>query len=69
VEPFRKPQHTPVRPQKLEFLYEQGTEAEQVYVFKHALTQDVAYDTMLLAHRQILHEATAEAWAPGVAET
>ncbi len=46
---------------RLEFLYEDTREKERLYVFKHALTQDVAYETLLKSHRQILHEATARA--------
>jgi len=44
-----------------EFLYERGTAGEQVFVFKHALTQDVAYDSLLSPMRQALHEKTARA--------
>ncbi len=44
-----------------EFLYERPGTSEPVYVFKHALTQDVAYDSMLIARRQALHEAAAQA--------
>jgi class 3 adenylate cyclase/tetratricopeptide (TPR) repeat protein len=44
-----------------EFLYEPiGTE-EPVYVFKHALTQDVAYATLLTTRRQALHAAAGRA--------
>jgi class 3 adenylate cyclase/tetratricopeptide (TPR) repeat protein len=42
-----------------EFLYERGAAGQQIYVFKHALTQDVAYDSLLSPMRQALHEATA----------
>jgi class 3 adenylate cyclase/tetratricopeptide (TPR) repeat protein len=42
-----------------EFLYERSTGGHQVYVFKHALTQEVAYETLLSPARQALHEATA----------
>jgi class 3 adenylate cyclase len=31
------------------------------YIFKHALTQDVAYDGLLMAERQVLHARTARA--------
>ena len=37
---------------RLEFLYEQSGTAEPVYVFKHALTQDVAYDSLLVRRRR-----------------
>jgi tetratricopeptide (TPR) repeat protein len=42
-----------------EFLYERSTLGNQIYVFKHALTQEVAYETLLSPARQMLHEATA----------
>jgi predicted ATPase len=32
--------------QRLEFLYERTEASEPVYVFKHVLTQEVAYDSM-----------------------
>jgi tetratricopeptide (TPR) repeat protein len=42
---------------RLEFLYEHiGTE-ELTYVFKHALTQEVAYASLITARRQSLHAA------------
>lgn len=43
---------------RLEFLYEQIDTLEPVYVFKHALTQEVAYAGLIAARRQGLH-ATA----------
>ena len=43
-----------------ELLYERGAD-EQIYIFKHALTQDVAYDSLLTPARQALHEATGRA--------
>jgi len=46
---------------QLEFLYERmGTEGMR-YVFKHALTQDVAYDSLLTSRRQTLHAAAGQA--------
>jgi class 3 adenylate cyclase/tetratricopeptide (TPR) repeat protein len=41
--------------QHLEFLYAQVGTAEPVYAFKHALTQEVAYSSMLQSQRQALH--------------
>ena len=32
-----------------------------VYVFKHALTQEVAYDSLLTTRRQVLHAAAGHA--------
>jgi class 3 adenylate cyclase/predicted ATPase len=38
----------------------ESVEPEVRYQFKSALTQDVAYSSLLMAHRQKLHEAVAE---------
>jgi len=46
---------------RLEFLYERPTGDEPTYVFKHALTQDVAYDSLLTRTRRELHVRTAQA--------
>jgi class 3 adenylate cyclase/tetratricopeptide (TPR) repeat protein len=42
-----------------EFLYEQPAFPEVEYLFKHALTQEVAYNSVLLERRKVLHEHTA----------
>jgi DNA-binding NtrC family response regulator/tetratricopeptide (TPR) repeat protein len=42
---------------RLEFLYEQSGADEPVYVFKHALTQEVAYRSLAPARRRALHAA------------
>ncbi len=47
--------------QHKEFLYEQPAFPESEYIFKHALTQDVAYGTVLQERRKALHERTAQA--------
>src|SRR5262249_17178256 len=47
--------------QRKEFLYEQPAFPEIEYSFKHALTQEVAYGTMLHERRKALHERTAQA--------
>jgi predicted ATPase len=47
--------------QAKEFLYEQPAFPEVEYLFKHALTQDVAYGTVLQDRRKELHERTARA--------
>jgi predicted ATPase/class 3 adenylate cyclase len=47
--------------QAKEFLYEQPTFPESEYLFKHALTQEVAYGTVLQEQRKTLHERTAQA--------
>src|SRR4030095_3757984 len=46
---------------RLEFLYERARGEEPVYVFKHALTQEVAYDSLLTTRRQMLHAAAGHA--------
>ena len=45
--------------QRKEFLYEQPAFPEVEYIFKHALTQEVAYGTVLHERREALHEQTA----------
>jgi len=47
--------------QAKEFLNEQPALAEVEYIFKHALTQEVAYGTVLHEQRKTLHEKTAQA--------
>ena len=47
--------------QRKEFLYEQPAFPESEYIFKHALTQDVAYGTVLQEQRKLLHERTGQA--------
>jgi tetratricopeptide (TPR) repeat protein len=46
---------------RLEFLYEQTRPGESVYVFKHALTQEVAYASLPVDQRHALHAAAASA--------
>jgi predicted ATPase len=57
---------TPLEPllldlKRLEFLYERTRGEEPVYVFKHALTQDVTYDSLLTTRKQVLHTAAGHA--------
>ena len=50
-----------------EFLYETRLFPEPAYTFKHALTQEVAYNSLLLERRRVLHARiveTIEALAP-----
>jgi class 3 adenylate cyclase/tetratricopeptide (TPR) repeat protein len=44
-----------------EFIYEQVAAGDVEYVFKHALTQEVAYNSLLVERRRLLHERTGEA--------
>jgi predicted RNase H-like HicB family nuclease len=46
---------------RLEFLYKRTGVEEPTYVFKHALTQEVAYESLLTTHRQALHTAAGQA--------
>jgi predicted ATPase len=43
-----------------ELLYERGIYPQSTYVFKHALTQDVAYDSLLLKKRKEIHGKIAD---------
>jgi class 3 adenylate cyclase/tetratricopeptide (TPR) repeat protein len=44
-----------------EFIYEQPGFPDIEYIFKHALTQEVAYSAVLSERRQLLHELAAQA--------
>ena len=44
-----------------ELLYARGGAEDTSYVFKHALTQDVAYESLLTGRRHALHEAAGRA--------
>ncbi len=44
-----------------EFIYEQPALGETECTFKHALTQEVAYNSVLMERRRLLHERTGEA--------
>jgi len=47
--------------QGLEFIYEKQLFPELEYIFKHALTQEVAYNSLLLKRRRELHEKIGRA--------
>jgi predicted ATPase len=47
--------------QGLEFIYEKSLFPELEYVFKHALTQEVAYNSLLLKKRTEIHEKIGQA--------
>ncbi len=47
------------RLQTAEFIYESQTVPEVIYTFRHGLTQEVAYQTLLSVTRQKLHEQIA----------
>lgn len=44
-----------------EFLYERPAFPESEYLFKHALTLDVAYETVLPEKREVIQKRTARA--------
>jgi tetratricopeptide (TPR) repeat protein len=46
---------------RLEFLYERDERTGPVYVFAHALTQEVAYESLLTVRRQVLHQRVGRA--------
>ncbi len=44
-----------------EFIYERPALSDPEYTFKHALTQEVAYNSLLIQRRKTLHERAAQA--------
>jgi predicted ATPase len=46
--------------QLAEFIYEQPAAGDVEYTFKHALTHDVAYNSLLTERRKLLHEHVAQ---------
>ena len=44
-----------------EFIYEQPTVGDTEYIFKHALTQEVSYNSILQERRKLLHERIGRA--------
>jgi predicted ATPase len=47
--------------QLAEFIYEQPAAVDVEYTFKHALTHDVAYQSLLTERRKLLHQRTGQA--------
>ena len=45
----------------LELIYEKARHPELAYMFKHALTHDVAYESVLASRRRALHRGVADA--------
>jgi class 3 adenylate cyclase/predicted ATPase len=43
-----------------EFIYEQPAPADTGFIFKHALTQEVTYNSILIERRKLLHERTGQ---------
>ena len=46
---------------ELDFVFPSGSEQEPLYSFKHALTQDVVYEGLLIRRRRLYHGAAATA--------
>jgi predicted ATPase len=44
-----------------EFIYEQPTSGDDEYTFKHALTQEVAYHSILVERRKKIHALVGDA--------
>jgi len=44
-----------------EFIFEQPAAGDAEYTFKHALTQEVAYNALLVERRRVLHECAGDA--------
>ena len=44
-----------------EFIYERPAFPDIEYIFKHALTQEVAYNSLLIERRKVVHERAAKA--------
>jgi class 3 adenylate cyclase len=47
--------------QMAEFIYEQPAAGDIEYIFKHALTQEVAYSSLLIEGRKLLHKSAGQA--------
>jgi len=47
--------------QLAEFIYEQPAVGDTEYTFKHALTQEVSYNSLLIERRKLLHERAGQA--------
>ncbi len=55
--------------QLAEFIYEQPAAGDVEYIFKHALTQEVAYNSLLLERRKLLHERIGSAMEASFAQS
>lgn len=52
-----------------EFLYQRGVLPESSYIFKHALIQDAAYNSLLISRRQQYHQQVAQVYEERFPET
>jgi predicted ATPase len=48
-----------------ELIFRRGLPAEATYIFKHALVRDAAYESLLKARRQVIHERLVEVLEAG----
>ncbi|HEY6299863.1 MAG TPA: hypothetical protein VIW95_09495 [Candidatus Binatus sp.] len=55
--------------QLAEFIYEQPAVGDVEYTFKHALTHDVAYNSVLIERRKLLHERVGSAMEASFAQS
>ena len=55
--------------QTAEFLHEKRSSNERIYTFKHALTQEVAYQTLIANTRSQLHQRIARVLATELSDT
>ncbi len=55
--------------QLAEFIYEQPAAGDVQYTFKHALTHDVAYNSVLIERRKLLHERIGSAMEASFAQS
>jgi class 3 adenylate cyclase/tetratricopeptide (TPR) repeat protein len=55
--------------QLAEFIYEQPAAGDIEYIFKHALTQEVAYKSVLVERRKLLHERIGSALEASFAQS
>jgi class 3 adenylate cyclase/predicted ATPase len=61
--------HSLAHLQAAEFLYEMRLFPERAYTFKHALTQQVAYQSLLTSTRQQIHQEVAQVFEAHFPET
>jgi len=55
--------------QLAEFIYEQPAAGDIEYIFKHALTQEVAYKSVLVERRKLVHERVGSAMEASFAQS
>ena len=55
--------------QLAEFIYEQPASGDIEYIFKHALTQEVAYKSVLVERRKLVHERIGSAMEASFAQS